>query len=217
MNFDDEINEIITTDNESVNKVLWNYAKSLMKQVKNGAYGMVNPNIYKNEVKKRLVADGAYDIGKKEHYNDSKISNYVDMKNIYENALSNEGKITEKEFNEYAKDNGSIIASGKDLYKKREKMENLSNQEKLRGRYIHDKYKHAYLNCKAAQRGSAGNFVASMFSDAKEAMDLYKESNSVYESKQDQYANKLGRFLGTKYKNEDCDYLVQKYITKYMK
>ena len=30
MNFDDEINEIITTDNESVNKVLRNYAKSLL-------------------------------------------------------------------------------------------------------------------------------------------------------------------------------------------
>ena len=30
MNFDDEINEIITTDNESVNKVLRNYASSLL-------------------------------------------------------------------------------------------------------------------------------------------------------------------------------------------
>ena len=35
MNFDDEINKIITTDNESVNKVLRNYASSLFEQKSN--------------------------------------------------------------------------------------------------------------------------------------------------------------------------------------
>ena len=31
----------------------------------------------------------------------------------------------------------------------------------------------------------------------------------------DQYANKIGRLLGTKYPNGDCDVIVQNYINKH--
>ena len=49
----------------------------------------------------------------------------------------------------------------------------------------------------------------------KENRDISSGRNTLDSSQSDQYANKIGRLLGTKYPNGDCDVIVQNYINKH--
>ena len=48
----------------------------------------------------------------------------------------------------------------------------------------------------------------------KEFYDILLKKNTPEESSEDMYANKIGRYLGYKYPQGDCDELVQRYIKK---
>lgn len=77
-----------------------------------------------------------------------------------------------------------------------------------------DKYKHAVINCEAAQYGEGGNDMAKLVSWGKEARDVWTGQNTNDSCASDNYANKIGRLLGTKYPNDDCQVIVKKYIDK---
>ena len=77
-----------------------------------------------------------------------------------------------------------------------------------------DKYKHAVINCSASQYGEGGNDMAKLVSWGKEARDIWTGQNTEDSSKSDDYANKIGRLLGTKYPKGNCQVIVQKYIDK---
>ena len=77
-----------------------------------------------------------------------------------------------------------------------------------------DKYKHAVINCEAAQQGKGGYDIAKLVSWGKELKDVLTGQNTKDSSQSDNYANKIGRLLGTKYPNDNCRIIVQKYIDK---
>ena len=79
---------------------------------------------------------------------------------------------------------------------------------------VTDKYKHAYMNCAAAQYGQGGADIATLASNLREWNDVRTGSNTLDSSQGDQYANKIGRLLGGKYPKGDCGELVQRYIKK---
>ena len=90
----------------------------------------------------------------------------------------------------------------------------IQNYYKLAPQKVTDKYKHAYMNCSAAQYGQGGADVAMLASNLREWYDKKVGKNTLDSSEGDQYANRIGRFLGSKYPEEDCDELVQKYINR---
>ena len=85
---------------------------------------------------------------------------------------------------------------------------------KYRPLKLNDKFKHAVMNCRAAQRGMKGVFRANNLSLLKEKSDVLLGSNTLDESNADMDANLTGRYLGIKYPNEDCDELVERYIKR---
>lgn len=56
--------------------------------------------------------------------------------------------------------------------------------------------------------------MAMLASNLREWNDMRTGSNTLDSSEGDQYANKIGRFLGSKYPEEDCDELIQRYINR---
>ncbi len=82
---------------------------------------------------------------------------------------------------------------------------------------INDKYKHAVMNCRAAQNGKKSEDTIAVLSLLKELKDISFGGNTVAESDADYNANILGRRLGRENPEADCDALVQKYIPKYYK
>ena len=78
-----------------------------------------------------------------------------------------------------------------------------------------DKYKHAVMNCRAAQYGNGGMLSAQVLSGLKEFYDVKSGNNTTDESEADNYANQAGRFLGYKYPEGDCDEMVGRYIKKW--
>ena len=91
----------------------------------------------------------------------------------------------------------------------------VNNYQDLKNARYTDKYKHALINCKAAQSGLGGYDLVNVFSNFKEDRDISSKRNTLDSSQADQYANKIGRLLGTKYPNGDCDVIVQNYINKH--
>ena len=91
----------------------------------------------------------------------------------------------------------------------------MRNKKDALDRNLTDKFKHAFLNCKGSQYGSGGNDMAMILSYGKEGKDLCTGSNTWDASRADNYANKIGRLMGTKYPNRDCDEMLQQYIKKY--
>ncbi len=79
---------------------------------------------------------------------------------------------------------------------------------------VTDKFKHAVMNCKAAQFGEGGVDIAKLASDLREWLDVKTGSNTLDSSNADDYANKIGRLLGRKYPHGDCNEIIQKYIKK---
>lgn len=78
-----------------------------------------------------------------------------------------------------------------------------------------DKYKHAVMNCRAAQYGNGGMLSAQVLSGLKEFYDVKSGNNTTDESEADNYANQVGRFLGYKYPEGNCDEMVGRYIKKW--
>ena len=93
----------------------------------------------------------------------------------------------------------------------------INNKDKLANQPYTDKYKHALINCKAAQYGEGGFDAANVLSFLKEVHDVATRQNTLDSSFADNYANKIGRLLGTKYNQEKCETLVPRYIEQYYK
>ena len=91
----------------------------------------------------------------------------------------------------------------------------VNDYQNLKNALYSDKYKHALINCKAAQSGLGGYDAIKFVSDLREKNDVKSGNNTIDSSQADQYANKIGRLLGTKYPNGDCDVIVQNYINKH--
>lgn len=127
-------------------------------------------------------------------------------KKVYEDVLRVEGNVEPKNQELF-----NYINSAKTAYKQlSENKDVLANNKSLT-----DKFKHALLNCGAAQLGEGGVDMAAILSYLKEAKDLIGNSNTFDASFGDNYANKIGRTMGIKYPTEDCDLILQKYIKKY--
>lgn len=127
-----------------------------------------------------------------------------DGKKVYENVVDKEGVASKTKQNilEYLL---SAIQGGSYL------IENFSDMKKLK---VTDKFKHAYMNCNASQYGQGGADIAKLASNLRELFDVRTGSNTLDSSNGDQYANKIGRVLGSKYPNGDCDEIIQKYVKK---
>ena len=130
-----------------------------------------------------------------------------DGKKVYDYVLQKEGDIasTSQHLGEYAKNFRNGIESL------------IKNKNLLSPKNYTDKYKHAFINCNAAQFGEGGIDAARLVSLAKETKDVLTLDNTLDSSIADNYANKIGRLLGKKYPNENCDTLIQKYIKKHYK
>ena len=80
---------------------------------------------------------------------------------------------------------------------------------------IHDKFKHAAMNCHAAQNGYWGNQIISGLSGFKEFKDVYISGNNEREaSDEDMAANLIGRYLGNRYPRYDCENMISHYISR---
>ena len=90
----------------------------------------------------------------------------------------------------------------------------MDNYNKIAKERLHDKYKHAYLNCLLAQNGKYGENTADTFSTLKELYDVTFHKNTPEESAQDMAANLIGRYLGKNNPNQNCDDLLKPYISK---
>ena len=126
---------------------------------------------------------------------DGKVWNYVQQQ---------EGDIKPQRQNMLSYGASGVISAVKTLY----------NYLRLQPKSYTDKYKHAVINCSASQSGEAGYDLANAFSNFKEDRDISSGGNTLDSSQADQYANKIGRLLGAKYPNGDCDEIVQRYINK---
>ena len=58
----------------------------------------------------------------------------------------------------------------------------------MKGAKLRDKYKHAYINCRAAQNGKGGSDIASITSNLRELNDIMTGANTLDSSKDDNYA-----------------------------
>jgi rhs family protein len=127
-----------------------------------------------------------------------------DGKKVYDYVVKKEGKVKPKDQNilDYivSATKGSLNL-GKNFFP-------------MRKINFTDKYKHAFMNCNAAQYGKGGADIAKLASDLREWNDVRTGSNTLDSSKGDNYANKVGRLLGSKYPKGDCNALIEKYIKK---
>lgn len=140
--------------------------------------------------------------------NSNKVPRYWDTekvgKNAYDYVLQNEGKGDLKNQNilDYTM---SAVKGATNIGK------NFIPMKKMK---VTDKFKHTVMNCNAAQFGKGGTDVAKIASDLREWYDVKSGSNTLDSSNADNYANKIGRFLGRKYPQGDCNEIIQKYIKK---
>ena len=77
-----------------------------------------------------------------------------------------------------------------------------------------EQYKSLGITDKFPQYGQGGADIAELASNIRETYDRETASNTLDSSIGDQYANMIGRFLGGKYPNGDCNELIQKYIKR---
>lgn len=87
--------------------------------------------------------------------------------------------------------------------------------EKYKNSGLNDKYRHALINCRAAQKGQTSEDLVTLFSRLKEYDDVYLDKdNTLNESIKDSQANALGRTLGRLNKNGNCEEMVSKHIKR---
>ena len=125
-------------------------------------------------------------------------------KQVYDNIIRNEGNYQPQEQN--------MLDYGISAIKAVPNM--LNNYINLKNVKLADKYKHAFMNCNASQYGQGGADVAELASNIRETYDRTTGANTLDSSMGDQYANMIGRLLGSKYPNGDCSELIQKYIKR---
>ena len=125
-------------------------------------------------------------------------------KQVYDNVIRNEGN--------YQPQDQNILNYALSAIKTIPNM--ISNYKNLKDAGLSDKYKHAYMNCEPSQYGKGGADVAKLASDLREWNDVRTGANSLDNSMGDQYANMIGRLLGSKYPKGDCSELIQRYIKK---
>ncbi len=131
----------------------------------------------------------------------------ADGKKVWNYVQQQEGKVIPAKQNKLAYGVSGVLA-----------IQNMiNNKAQLDPQPYTDKYKHALINCKAAQYGEGGYDAANALSLLKEAKDVVTQQNTLDSSFADNYANKIGRLLGTKYKQEKCETLVPRYINQYYK
>ena len=128
-----------------------------------------------------------------------------DGKKVYDDVVKIEGDYNPQDQNAFSYD-WAAIKTIPQMY---------NNYLRLKDAGLSDKYKHAYINCSASQNGKGGADVATIVSGIREWNDIRTGANSLDSSQGDQYANQIGRLLGGKYPNGDCDELIQRYIKKY--
>lgn len=121
-------------------------------------------------------------------------------------AIEDYGKISEQEIADRTR-NSHIIdwKAAFDLAK---------NYNKYHDLRINDKYKHALISCLAAQRGTGSVLQSSFFAGLKELKDVQSGNNTLEESYEDDRANRLGRLLGFKNPQGNCDEMVSRYIKR---
>ena len=125
-------------------------------------------------------------------------------KQVYDNVVKNEGNFQPENQNLF--NYGiSAVQGGYNL---------LKNYFPLKELNVTDKYKHALMNCQASQYGQGGADIAELASNIRETHDRMTGSNKLDNSMGDQYANMIGRLLGSKYSDGDCNALIQKYIKR---
>lgn len=127
------------------------------------------------------------------------------MAEAYAKMLEKEGEIPPSTFADRARNSHIIGLATFGIIK---------DYAKYRPIKYNDKYKHAMINCLAAQRGIKDGIRAENYSRLKEFYDVSSGTNTPIESSEDIYANSIGRYLGTKYPQGNCDELVQRYIKK---
>ena len=128
----------------------------------------------------------------------------ADGKKVYDNVIKNEGNYQSQEQN--------MLDYGISAIKAIHNI--IGNYQNLRNAGLSDKYKHAYMNCEPSQYGKGGADVAQLASDIRETYDRMTGANTLDNSMGDQYANMIGRLLGSRYPNGDCNELIQKYIKR---
>ena len=128
----------------------------------------------------------------------------ADGEKVWNYVQQQEGNVSPQSQNMFRYGASGIIGGVKTLY----------NYLTMQPKSYTDKYKHAVINCSASQSGEGGYDLANAFSNFKEDRDISSGGNTIDSSHADQYANKIGRLLGTKYPNGECDELVQRYINK---
>ena len=76
---------------------------------------------------------------------------------------------------------------------------------------INDKYKHAMINCRAAQRGYADKQLISFLSLLGEVKDVHLDKDNTKEaSAEDDKANKFGRMVGWNNRQGNCHKMVSR-------
>ncbi len=128
------------------------------------------------------------------------------MKKAYSQLIDDEGVLSEQEIADRTRN--SHIFDYQGLYN------TFSNYIKYHSQNVNDKYKHAMVNCIAAQNGTGSTLATGFLSGLKELKDVNSGNNTNFESYEDNRANQIGRYLGFKYPNGDCDEMVQRYIKK---
>lgn len=147
-----------------------------------------------------------FSLNNKFNNNGIKYAQNENMHKTFDKMMQNEGMLTDKEIADRTRNSHIIdFNAAKNIVK---------NFVKYRPLALNDKYKHAMTNCEAAQKGTGGSLISGFLSGLKEIYDIKSKNNTLYESYEDNKANEIGRYLGYKYPNGDCDEMVRQYIKK---
>ena len=147
-----------------------------------------------------------FSLNNKFNNNGIKYAQNENMHKTFDKMMQNEGMLTDKEIADRTRKH-SIVDLGSII-------EAYNNYRQYAPIKYNDKYKHAMLNCLAAQRGTGGLLAVDVLSRLKEGYDIKSKRNTLEESNEDSKANEIGRYLGYKYPNGDCDEMVRQYIKK---
>ena len=173
-------------------------------------YGFGSSNIHDNIENRENQTEKSYGFGRV-NQNQTQANNIprywetaADGEKVWNYVQQQEGNVRPQSQNMFSYGASSMIGGVKTLY----------NYLTLHPKSYTDKYKHAVINCSASQSGEGGYDLANAFSNFKEDRDISSGGNTLDSSQADQYANKIGRLLGTKYPKGECDEIVQRYINK---
>ena len=197
-------------NNQGITKNYPQYGTNFWGVSSNDNYGFGFSNIHDNIENREKQIEQSYGLGNN-NQNQTQANNIprywdtaADGEKVWNYVQQQEGNVRPQSQNMFSYGASGVIGGVKTLY----------NYLTLRPKSYTDKYKHAVINCSASQSGEGGYDLANAFSNFKEDRDISSGGNTLDSSQADQYANKIGRLLGTKYPNGDCGEIVQRYINK---